>query len=59
MSKKKKLAIRSAISNARRRSLFEGIKAGLEDAIAYARGDKLRGITHRPEDIAARRKQEL
>jgi hypothetical protein len=58
MSKKKKLAIRAAIAKAARRSLFEGIKAGLEDAIAYARGDTSRGIVHTPEDILARRKSD-
>jgi hypothetical protein len=59
MSKKKKLAIRAAIRKAARRSLFEGIKAGFEDALAYARGDTSRGIVQTPEDILARRKSDL
>lgn len=30
---------------------FEGIRAGLEDAVAHARGDRSAGIEHRPREI--------
>ncbi len=38
---------------------FDKIAAGLEDALAYAKGDKSRGITHEIEvvDVGAIRKQ--
>jgi putative transcriptional regulator len=32
-------------------SAFEKIKAGLEDALAFAEGDAARGILHVPEEI--------
>lgn len=34
---------------------FEKIKAGLEDAIAFAQGDETRGKIHTAEEIVARR----
>jgi putative transcriptional regulator len=30
---------------------FEGIRAGLEDAIAHARGDQVAGYVHQPREI--------
>jgi putative transcriptional regulator len=37
----------------------KGIMAGLRDALAYAKGDKSRGVTHRvsPLDVKAARKK--
>lgn len=34
---------------------FEGLKAGLEDAIAFMRGDASRGVVHHAVDIKALR----
>ncbi len=39
------------------KNAFEKIKAGLEDAIAYAEGDASRGIAHQAIDVAAIRKK--
>jgi putative transcriptional regulator len=36
------------------RSVFESIKAGLEDAIAISEGDAKRGIAHIPTEIDVR-----
>lgn len=36
------------------RSTFQGIKAGLEDAIAYAKGDTAGSVTHVPSEIDVR-----
>ena len=36
------------------KSAFEKIKAGLDDAIAYAKGDDSRGVVHAPASIDVR-----
>lgn len=36
---------------------FQGIKAGLEDAIAFMKGDTSRGVVHHAVDIKAIRKR--